>query len=124
MLHDHFQVSLILHNLIFILIGFVGVAIATFSRPRGPRSKTLCIILFWILAGGGIVGGITTSAEEIRGLENRVRYQDEVLKRESKEIRHRRRQIKEMTENAQQLCLPRWLPIWQGEDSCREEAVD
>jgi|SRR5215472_14025003 len=87
MLHEHFQVSLIVHNLIFILIGFAGVAIATFSPPRGPRSKTLCILLFWILAGGGIVGLVTTSAGEINGFENSVRWLEEDLKRDSKVFR-------------------------------------
>ena len=100
---EHFQVSLIVHNLIFILIGFAGVAIATFSSPRGPRSKTLCVVLCWILAGGGIVGMVATSAEEIKGLESMVRYQGDGLKQYSKEIRHRRKQIREMNENAQQL---------------------
>ena len=85
--YEHFQVSLIVHDLIFILIGFAGVAIATFSPPRGPRSKTLCILLFWILAGGGIVGLVTTSAGEINGFENSVRWLEEDLKRDSKVFR-------------------------------------
>jgi len=104
-------------NLIFILIGFVGVAIGTSSPPRGPRSKTLCIIFCWTLAGGGIVGAITTSAGKIKELEATRRDSDQMinevvkavarhgweLKLNHRYIVHGEEKIKDMNENAQRL---------------------
>ena len=86
-LHEHFQTSLIVHSLILILIGFAGIAIATFSSPRGTRSKTLCTILCCILTSAGIVGAITTSAREIKWLEQSVRVLEESRERDSKMFR-------------------------------------
>src|SRR5215469_14423882 len=103
MLHEHFQDSLIVHNLIFILIGFAGVAIVAFSPPRGLKSKTLCIILCWILAGGGVVGMVTTSAGEIKWLEETIRVLEENMERESRVARYRQKHIGEMNENAQRV---------------------
>ena len=111
MLHEHFQVSLIVHNLIFILIGFAGVAIAAFSPPRGLKSKTLCIILCWILAGGGVVGMVTTSAGEIKWLEETIRVLEENMERESRVARYRQKHIEEMNENAQRVL---GQPVAQG----------
>ena len=125
MLHEHFQDSLIVHNLIFILIGFAGVAIVAFSPPRGLKSKTLCIILCCILVGGAIVDVITTSAGKIEGLEATIRGRDEAfqhhwaqsisdwnraariqreeLKQNQEEIKHTQEKIREMNENSQRL---------------------